>query len=106
MLKARIYSLYDREMRQFGDLMIAPNDAVMIRSLQDSLPAQSLPARRPGDFDLMWLGSVSLESGVIAAGAPQLVKGLKAALEGGYTVTPVQEGSDGIGSPSDGGPLA
>lgn len=61
--------------------MLSQNDEVMKRLLRDTLPPQSLPAMHPEDFDLMWLGSVSTESGVIAAVTPQLVEGLSLILQ-------------------------
>lgn len=89
----RIYSLLDRKAREFGAPMWAKNDDVMKRLLKDTLPHETIAFEHPGDFDLFFLGSMSEDTGVIAAGAPQLVVTL-------------QEVLYGSGQASDGRPLA
>lgn len=76
----RLYSLFDRQMKEFGPIIAAQNDSVIVRNLRDNLPPQSMEARHPEDFDLMFLGVISLETGVIASSTPSLVGGLSSLL--------------------------
>lgn len=76
----RLYSMLDRKMKEFGAVMIAQNDEVMIRTLKDSLPSGSIVASHPEDFDLFFLGAMAMETGVIASSSPTLVAGMSSVL--------------------------
>lgn len=79
----RLYALMDRKLAEFGVVMVAANDEVMVRVLKDSVPPQSNEGRHPEDFDLYFLGSMNVATGVISASAPQLVSLLSSVLSPG-----------------------
>lgn len=76
----RLYAMLDRKMKEFGPVMVSRNDPVMFRVLRDSLPPQSNEGRHPEDFDLYFLGVMSVETGVISSSAPLLVATLEQVL--------------------------
>lgn len=61
-----VYSLFDRKLRQYGQLMTERNDFGMQRGLSDGLRVnpESLISKHPGDFDLYQVGSFDDESGL------------------------------------------
>lgn len=73
-----VYSLHDRKLRQYGQLVLERNDFAVQRSLADGIRAagDSLLAKHPEDFDLYEVGSFHDESGVIKGpdgGIPRFV---------------------------------
>lgn len=75
----RIYSLFDRKLREYGQPSLSPNDATIFRVLSDVIPGSgSTMARHPEDFDLFALGELDVETGVIRpAETPLLIENLK-----------------------------
>lgn len=73
----RMYSLYDRKMRQFSPPQLAQNDEVMARSLKDNIPDGSLPKVHPEDFDLFCIGEMDLDSGAVSGIAVQSICNLQ-----------------------------
>lgn len=75
----KVYSLFDKKLREFGPLVLANNDAAIVRAMQDGIPnSNSMMAKHPDDFDCMCIGSFDMETGVFApeVPAPQLVTNL------------------------------
>lgn len=71
-----VYSLFDRKLRQYGQLVLERNDFGVQRSLHDGVLAQpeSLLGKHPEDFDLYQLGEFDPESGLLQDGPiPRLV---------------------------------
>jgi hypothetical protein len=68
----RVYSVFDRKLREYGQLITARNDLYIMRSLEDFLASskQEMMAKYPADFDLFELASFDPESGVVEATMP------------------------------------
>lgn len=67
----KIYSLFDRKMREFGGLQLAANDDVVRRALSEGVRGTgSTPEKYPDDFDLMCLGDMDPASGKIVLEEP------------------------------------
>lgn len=73
----RIYSLYDRKLKEYGSLVLQNNDEAVKRMCKDALEnarADQSPLKKyPEDFDLMWLGEFDPEVGVITGTVPLFV---------------------------------
>jgi len=67
-----VYSLFDRKLRQYGQLVLERNDYGVQRGLGDGIKAQgeSLLAKHPEDFDLYQVAEFDDESGVVTALVP------------------------------------
>lgn len=79
----RVYSLFDRKMKEYGSLVLGTNDATMGRALKEAvLNPQSPMFKYPEDFDLMCLGDFDVENGDIEGQTPQLVFNCKEVLNG------------------------
>lgn len=69
----KIYSLFDRKVREFLALVVCPNDESCVRALRESLVGSaSTVTKYPADFDLMCLGEFDVETGVIVPVVPAL----------------------------------
>lgn len=77
----RLYSLFDRKGKRYSPPQLAYNDAVMVRELKVNLPEGSMPFRYPEDFDLVCLGAMDEQTGVIASVSPELVCSVSAIVE-------------------------
>lgn len=64
-----VYSMFDRKLRQYGQLILDRNDFSVQRMCADGLKGapDSLPAKHPGDFDLYEVGKFNDESGLLVA---------------------------------------
>lgn len=73
----KVYSLFDRKLREYGALVIMNNDDAcrrgLAQSFQNSKGQESTIDQYPEDFDCMCLGSFDPESGVINPETPRLV---------------------------------
>jgi len=83
-----IYSLYDRKLREFGPLVVSNNDESVVRALREGLPGSGGTVNKyPEDFDLMCLGALDVDTGLIVPErVPLLVVNVRSALtppEGG-----------------------
>lgn len=60
-----VYSLFDRKLKLFGQLVLERNDFAVQRSLVDGLAGapDSLMAKHPEDFDLYHVGMFDDEAG-------------------------------------------
>lgn len=67
-----VYSLFDRKLRQYGQLVVERNDFVVQRGLADGIKgaSESLLARHPDDHDLYQVGQFDDESGVLVPMVP------------------------------------
>lgn len=62
----RVYSLFDRKLREFGPLFLEKNDEVVKRALIDTVNQGSGNLTKyPEDFDLKFLGVFDSERGKI-----------------------------------------
>lgn len=72
------YSLFDRKLREFGNILISNNDASVMRMLLDAMRgSRSLPDLHPEDFDLFVLGEFDVSTGVLVGSPPRLVANLQ-----------------------------
>lgn len=62
-----IYSLFDRKLKTFGQLVLDRNDFAVQRGLLDALTASAdtLIAKHPEDFDLYHVGAFDEETGKV-----------------------------------------
>lgn len=62
-----VYSLFDRKLRMFGQLVLERNDFSVQRALVDGLRGapDSLMAKHPEDFDLYHVGIFDEEAGKV-----------------------------------------
>lgn len=68
----RLYSLFDRRMREFGAVMTAKNDEAILRGLEDQLKnSGGMIEKHPKDFDVYVVGEFDDESGEVARLAPK-----------------------------------
>lgn len=67
-----VYSLFDRKLLQYGQLVLERNDFGVQRGLCDGIRAQpdSLLSKHPEDFDLYQVAEFDDESGVVTALVP------------------------------------
>lgn len=65
----RIYSLFDRKMREFGALVLAPTDEAVKRALLEAFRGRgnSTMTQYPEDFDLHCVGMFDEASGKVFA---------------------------------------
>lgn len=59
----KVYSVFDRKMREFGQLVYGRTDEAVTRAFQDSLRSRSPVADHAEDYELMCLGEFDAESG-------------------------------------------
>lgn len=61
----RVYSLFDRKMREFGALVLAPTDGAVKRGLLEAFRSGrvSTLSQYPADFELHCLGTFDESSG-------------------------------------------
>lgn len=71
----QLFSLFDRKMREYGQIVQANNAEACKRALCDGVRGtKSLVEKHPDDFDLYRLGEFDTDTGVIkATGVPVLV---------------------------------
>lgn len=82
-MKQLVFSMFDVKAREYGTLVLAANDAHVIRSIKVGIPGSgSLMEQYPEDFHLMLVGEFDSETGVLrAAVTPTLVTTVREALE-------------------------
>lgn len=75
----KVYSLFDRALREFGGLVVMNNDESVIRAALDSLEqarGKGPMGKYPADFDLMCLASFDVETGEFTPERSRLVVNL------------------------------
>lgn len=83
-MEQEMYSVYDRKLREYGQLMLSPNVGAMSRSIQVGVRGSgSLIEKYPGDFELHLLGKFNTSTGVVTPleGRPQVLTTLDVILE-------------------------
>lgn len=71
----QVYSLFDRKLKQFGQLVVIQNDESVKRSILDNVVgSNSLVEKYAEDFDIVHLGSFDQDTGVLAGSTPRLVE--------------------------------
>lgn len=96
-----IYSLFDRKLKEFGNLLLANNDQSIRRSARDGIPGSgTMMEKHPADFEIRLLGTFDMDTGqIVPEEIPVLLDGLDVIL-GDVLAPPV----GGIGvSPQAGG---
>jgi len=91
----RMYSLYDRKLREFGAIALSRNDESIMRAVADGIPGtRSMVERHPEDFDIMFLGEFFPQTGFVAgsAGPPRLVSSVADVLRAVRLVPDEKEG--------------
>lgn len=72
----KIYSLRDKKLGEFGQLVCMPTDEAVIRALKDSLGSGQAGTmnKYPEDFELYELGDMDVEEGrIVVTRLPRLV---------------------------------
>lgn len=65
-MEMEMYAIYDRKLGTYGAVWLAPNRAVVTRTLQLVLKGQdTVVVKYPGDFELCLLGTMNDTSGVL-----------------------------------------
>lgn len=80
----RLYAIYDKKAANFGEPLLAVNDAVMVRYLKDGLSPQHPMLKYPEDFDLYSIAGYSQDTGRIEAEAPQFICNMAVVMEVGH----------------------
>lgn len=80
----RIYSLLDLKVKEYGQLVLMPNDEAVKRALRDMRNGgQTTLQKYPEDFNLMVLGEFDPETGLLVPlEVPQLVDNVKTIIGG------------------------
>lgn len=78
-LAMRLYSLYDRKAREYGQQIIGGrNDELVMRSLLELRGSDAMPGKYPEDFELYCLGEFDQRAGQITPIIPpEFVIGLQ-----------------------------
>lgn len=81
----KVYSVLDRKLKEFGALVVCPNDEALRRSLIDGVRGSgSLLEKHPDDFDVYCVGSFDADTGVLKGeNVPLLVENVGVILGGG-----------------------
>lgn len=58
-----LYSLLDKKAGSYGGIMMAPNDAMLVRTIIERVESRDTLARFPDDFDLYQVGEFDDSSG-------------------------------------------
>lgn len=79
----QIYSLLDRKLKEYGQLVLARNDEGIRRSVVDGIRgSKSVVELHPEDFDVMHVGEFDVDAGVLTSTrVPRLVANVKDVLE-------------------------
>lgn len=78
----RVYSLFDRKLREYGGLVLCQNDEAVKRAIHEGIPRNSTVGKYPGDYDVMFLGEFDSGSGVITASEVTKVANVEELLNG------------------------
>lgn len=76
----RVYSIFDRKMKEYCNLFIGNTDEATKRAARDSIPQSgSTMAKYPEDFDLMCVAEMDMETGVLRPmeGGARLVENVR-----------------------------
>lgn len=91
-----VYTLLDRKLKVFGQLVVIQNDEGIRRQILESVRgSQSLIERYPEDFDVYCVGTFDQDTGVLVASVPRLVESVGVILRGDQLPLKL-EASDGV----------
>jgi len=78
-----MYAIYDRKLREYGSILLSPNEASMFRTIQVGVKgSQSLMEKYPTDFELHKLGEFDSSTGEVKVdGRPHVVALLSDVME-------------------------
>lgn len=78
----KVYSLFDQKVKEYGGLVLSPNDETVERALQEGIPGNSTVGKYPEDYNLVCLGEFDPVKGLLVGfGAPEFVDNLRVILE-------------------------
>jgi len=78
----KVYSLLDRKVREFGQLVLARNDEEIRRIVLDSVPgSNTVMSKHPEDFDVFCVGEFDENSGRLTVADAKLVVNVGQLLE-------------------------
>lgn len=90
----RVYSIFDRKLREYGQLVLAKNDEVIRRMALDSVRGSGGDIEQhPEDYDLYHVGDFDRDTGRLDVSDPRLVVTLQellAAVAPKGPIVPVQ----------------
>lgn len=76
-----IYALFDMKAGEFGQPMVSQNDGTAARVLR-GLPQGSIPMEHPGDFNLVCIGEMDMETGSVTPTQPRIIASLEVLIGG------------------------
>lgn len=80
-----IYSIYDRKAQYYLPPFACRGDAEAHRTFAEAVTTSETPlATYPADFDLVWLATMDLETGVVTGSMPRLIINGLVALEAAH----------------------
>lgn len=81
-----MYSVYDRKLRQYSQIVLSPNYGAVARSLQMGIRGKGdLMDTYPQDFELHRLGTFNTATGeLVSVGRPEVVATLDVILEASH----------------------
>lgn len=85
-MEQEMYSVYDRKLREYSQIVLSPNYGAVARSLQMGVRQnrETIMAQYPSDFELHKLGTFNTTTGELTAkGRPEVVTTLDVILEAG-----------------------
>lgn len=78
----KVYSLMDRKLGQYGQLLLARNDETMKRNVLDGVKGSgSMIEKYPHDFDLVSVGTFDSDTGKVEGTTPRLIGSVADILE-------------------------
>lgn len=69
----RVYTLYDKKVREYGNLVLGGNDGAVLRALREAKGSDTTMGKYPEDFDLVCVGEFDPETGALDGFGAQLV---------------------------------
>lgn len=78
----RVYSLYDRKVKEYGNLVLASNDGTILRALKEGIRPDTTMGKYPEDFDLVCIGEFDPETGSLDGFGVDVISNVRTLLEG------------------------
>lgn len=70
----KVYTVFDRKMKEHGSLVLFKNEEAAVRGMTDAFGGQdTIVAKHPEDFDLICIGSYDQDQGVVYGGVHDFV---------------------------------
>lgn len=77
----RVYSIFDRKLREFQGLMTEKNDETLRRSMLSVRGSGHIIEKHPEDFDVVFVGEFDDDTGVLSVAPVVLIANLRELLE-------------------------